>query len=70
MPRRYAEIYPSLPLLNSDDMEHVSAAGLMSVRYFQAKPDRMPEDVFTEHHILLNLRDERKRLGDPLRGAA
>lgn len=58
MPRRYQEIYPSLPLLNSDEMEHVSAAALMSVRYFQAEPDRMPEDVFAEHHVLLNLRKE------------
>lgn len=62
MPRRYADTYPSLPLLNSDDMEHVSAARLMSVRYFQAKPDRMPEEVFAEHHILLNLKDESHRL--------
>ena len=55
MPRRYAEIYPSLPLLDSDASEHVSAAALMSVRYFQADPDTMPEDVFAEHHVLLNL---------------
>ncbi|MEW2916051.1 AraC family transcriptional regulator [Ruegeria sp. ANG10] len=27
----------------------------MSVRYFQAEPDRMPEEVFEEHHVLLNL---------------
>lgn len=39
MPRRYAEIYPSLPLLNSDETEHMSAAALMSVRYFQAEPN-------------------------------
>ncbi len=55
LPRRYADIYPSLPLLNSDEMEHVSAAALMSVRYFQAEPDIMPEEVFAEHHVLLNL---------------
>ncbi|MEM6608080.1 MAG: AraC family transcriptional regulator [Pseudomonadota bacterium] len=55
MPRRYAEIYPSSPLLNSDQMAHVSAAALMSVRYFQAAPDTMPEEVFSEHHVLLNL---------------
>ena len=55
MPRRYEDIYPSLPLLNSDAKEHTSAASLMSVRYFRAEPDEMPEDVFDEHHILLNL---------------
>ncbi|MFP7674904.1 helix-turn-helix transcriptional regulator [Marivita sp. S0852] len=62
MPRRYEEIYPSLPLLNSDAHSHVSAAALMSVRYFQADPDTMPEDVFQEHHVLLNLRDEPHRV--------
>lgn len=62
MPRRYAEIYPSLPLLNSDELEHVSAAGLMSLRYFQAAPDTMPEDVFAEHHILLNLQTRPHRV--------
>lgn len=62
MPRRYAEIYPSLPLLNSDEMAHMSAAALMSVRYFQAEPDSMPEEVFSEHHILLNLCDTPHRV--------
>ena len=57
MPRRYADVYPSLPLLNSEDLSYASAAALMSVRYFQAEPDTMPEDVFAEHHILLNLQD-------------
>ena len=57
MPRRYAEIYPSLPLLNSAEMQHVSAAALMSLRYFQAEPDTMPEEVFAEHLILLNFCD-------------
>ncbi|WP_395173044.1 hypothetical protein [Roseibium alexandrii] len=27
----------------------------MSVRYFRAEPDTMPEEVFEEHHVLLNL---------------
>ena len=54
MPRRYAEIYPSSPLLNSEEMQHACAAALMSVRYFQAEPGTMPEDVFAEHHVLLN----------------
>ncbi|MFN3227714.1 MAG: helix-turn-helix domain-containing protein [Hyphomicrobiales bacterium] len=62
MPRRYVDIYPSLPLLSSDDAEHTSAAALMSVRYFQAEPASMPEDVFAEHHILLNLKEEPHRV--------
>ncbi|MEL7099425.1 MAG: helix-turn-helix transcriptional regulator [Pseudomonadota bacterium] len=55
MPRRYQDIYPSLPLLSSDAREHISASALMSLRYFQAEADLMPEDVFAEHHVLLNL---------------
>ncbi|UWR03655.1 AraC family transcriptional regulator [Ruegeria conchae] len=55
MPIKYSDIYPSEPLLNSDAVDRPSAAGLMSVRYFQAEPDRMPEEVFEEHHVLLNL---------------
>lgn len=55
MPKRYRDIYPSDPLLDSDGIARASAAALMSVRYFQAQPDRMPEDVFDEHHVLLNL---------------
>lgn len=62
MPRRYEEIYPSLPLLSSDEQEHTSAAGLMSLRYFQAEPNRMPEDVFAEHHVLLNLQQKPHRV--------
>ena len=55
MPAKYEDIYPSEPLLNSDATQRASAAALMSVRYFQAEPDQMPEDVFAEHHVLLNL---------------
>ena len=62
MPRRYEEIYPSSPLLSSDAHVHVSAAALMSVRYFQAEPDVMPEEVFAEHHVLLNLQDQPHRV--------
>ncbi|WP_299737505.1 AraC family transcriptional regulator [uncultured Roseobacter sp.] len=62
MPRRYREIYPSLPLIDSEGIEHVSAARLMSVQYFQAPPDSMPEDVFSEHHLLLNLKEEPHRV--------
>lgn len=62
MPRRYQDVYPSLPLLNSDEAEHVSAAALMSVRYFQAEPDSMPEAVFSEHHVLLNLQKNPHRV--------
>ncbi|MFQ6553056.1 helix-turn-helix domain-containing protein [Aestuariibius insulae] len=62
MPNRYRDIYPSLPLLDSEGTLHASAAQLMSVQYFQAPPDMMPEDVFAEHHLLLNLKDDPHRV--------
>ena len=62
MPLRYRDIYPSAPLLNSDELQHPSAAALMSVQYFQAEPDTMPEEIFSEHHILLNLQDRPHRV--------
>ncbi|MEM9551429.1 MAG: AraC family transcriptional regulator [Pseudomonadota bacterium] len=62
MPQKYADIYPSEPLLNSDATERPSAAALMSVRYFRADPDRMPEAVFAEHHVLLNLQEKSHRV--------
>ena len=62
LPRNYADIYPSEPLLNSEEFGRVSASALMSVRYFQAEPDTMPEEVFTEHHVLLNLCDTPHRV--------
>lgn len=62
VPRRYAEVYPSSPLLNSNEMTHVSAAALMEVRYFQAEPATMPEEVFAEHHVLLNLQETPHRV--------
>ena len=62
MPLRYADIFPSEPLLNSDAMQRPSASGLMSVRYFQADPDTMPEEVFKEHHVLLNLQTKAHRV--------
>lgn len=35
---------------------------MMSVRYFQAEPDSMPEEIFAEHHVLLNLQDKPHRV--------
>ncbi|QBF30858.1 helix-turn-helix transcriptional regulator [Thalassococcus sp. S3] len=68
MPRRYQDVFPSLPLLDSDGLLHQSATALMTVRYFQADPGRMPEDVFAEHHVLLNLRDAPHRVQNTRNG--
>lgn len=55
MPRRYASVYPAPPLLASSGLTRPEAADLMTVAWFQADPSRMPEQVFDEHHVLLNL---------------
>ena len=40
----------------------MSAAALMSVRYYQAEPSSILEDVFDEHHIFSDLRSARHRV--------
>lgn len=69
MPRRYRDIYPSSPLLNSDELGQTSAAALMSVQYFRAEPNAMPEEVYSEHHVLLNLREKEHRVQNMRDGA-
>ena len=59
---RYQDIYPSPPLLNSADRPRASAADLLTLEYFEAEPGSMPTQVFDQHHILLNLKDEPQRV--------
>ena len=60
--RRYQDIYPSAPLLRSDDSTRSLAAGLLTLEYFEAEPASMPSSVFAQHHILINLKDEPHRV--------
>lgn len=62
MARRYQDVYPTDPLLHSDGRARPSAAELLSLEYFEAESGEMPEDVFAQHHVLLNLRDEPHRV--------
>jgi AraC family transcriptional regulator len=62
MSDRYQEIYPSSALVRSDDLARPSAAGLLSLEYFEAPPASMPTQAFAQHHILLNLKDEPHRV--------
>ncbi len=62
MPRRYQDIYPSPPLLDSAALARPSAADLLTLEYFEAAPATMPAEVFDQHHILLNLREEPHRV--------
>ena len=62
MPNRYQDIYPSPPLMNSAALARPSAAALLTLEYFEADPAQMPAEVFAQHHILLNLREEPHRV--------
>ena len=58
----YQEIYPSQPLVRSDDQVKPSAASLLSLEYFEAEPNVMPTEVFDQHHILINLKNKPHRV--------
>lgn len=62
MPLRYQDIYPSPPLLDSAVLARPSAADLLTLEYFEAEPAEMPTEVFDQHHILLNLREQPHRV--------
>lgn len=59
---RYQEIYPSEALLRSFDVVRPRAAELLNLEYFEAEPGRMPHETFTQHHLLLNLRETPMRV--------
>jgi AraC family transcriptional regulator len=63
MSKRYQDIYPSAALLDSAQIiRRPSALALLTVEYFEAEPASMPHEVFSQHHILINLKDEPHRV--------
>ena len=58
----YQDIYPCEPLIQSIDLVRPTAADLLTLEYFEAEPASMPTDRYSQHHIILNLRDEPHRL--------
>jgi AraC family transcriptional regulator len=58
---RYQDIYPSEALLRSFDLLRPRAAELLNLEFFEAEPAGMPTEVFTQHHLLLNLQEEDHR---------
>ena len=62
MPERYQNVYPSAPLLDSASLVRPSAAGLLTLEYFEAEPAQMPAEVYEQHHVLLNLKEEPHRV--------
>ncbi len=59
---KYQDIYPSEPLIQSIDLVRPTATDLLTLEYFEAEPASMPTDRYSQHHIILNLRDEPHRL--------
>ena len=59
---KYQDIYPSDPLIQSVDLVRPMAADLLTLEYFEAEPASMPTDRYSQHHIILNLKDEPHRL--------
>lgn len=62
MPNRYQDIYPEKPLLNSASLNKQSARDLLALEFFEAEPGEMPYEVFAQHHILINLKEEPQRV--------
>ena len=62
MPNRYQDVYPEEPLINSVDIVRPLATELLTLEFFEAEPGEMPYQVFAQHHILINLRDEPHRV--------
>ena len=58
MPHRYQNVYPEEPLLKSADLGKQSAMDLLSLEFFEAEPAEMPHEVFAQHHIVINLKDD------------
>ena len=67
--RTYQDVYPSEPLLRSSDLARPSAADLLSLEYFEADPAEMVEDVYAQHHVLLNLKETPLRVVNRRDGA-
>ncbi len=55
MARRYQDIYPEPPLLDSAHAAPSRARRLLTLEYFEADPASMPCEVFAQHHVVLNL---------------
>ncbi|WP_395342544.1 helix-turn-helix transcriptional regulator [Ningiella sp. W23] len=58
MPNRYQDIYPEPPLLEGGATDKLSALSLLQLEYFEAQPGEMSQQVFAQHHILINLKPE------------
>ncbi|MEO0336949.1 MAG: AraC family transcriptional regulator, partial [Pseudomonadota bacterium] len=60
--KKYQDIYPSEPILNSKELDPNLASDLLTLEYFEAEPSTMPAEVFDQHHILINLNENAHRV--------
>ncbi|MGB3456567.1 MAG: AraC family transcriptional regulator [Litorimonas sp.] len=58
----YQSVYPSEPLLRATDHLGPRAAEVLNLEYFEADPDSMPTETFSQHHLLFNLKEEPHRV--------
>lgn len=52
---KYQDIYPTEPLVSSEEIKRTSVADIFTLEYFEAEPGTMPTQTFDQHHILINL---------------
>ena len=62
MVNRYQDVYPEQPLIKSGDVARPLARDLLTLEFFEAQPGEMPQKIFAQHHILINLREEPHRV--------
>ncbi|TRY33207.1 AraC family transcriptional regulator [Aliiglaciecola sp. M165] len=62
MTKKYQEVYPEPPLVNSQELLNATATELLHLEFFEAEPGEMPSEVFSQHHILVNLKEENTRV--------
>ncbi len=62
MPNRYQNIYPEPPKLAGTSLDTNSALSMLTLEYFEAQPGEMPKEVFSQHHVLINIKPEPHRV--------
>ncbi|MBE1300487.1 MAG: helix-turn-helix domain-containing protein [Alteromonadaceae bacterium] len=62
MPNKYQDAYPEKPILDSIELTSPSAMALLTLEYFEAKPGTMKNQVYDQHHVVINLKEEPHRV--------
>ena len=62
MSNKYQDAYPEKPILDSIELTSPSALALLTLEYFEAKPGTMENQVYDQHHVVINLKEEPHRV--------